>query len=562
MKKAILFGIVALLSVTALCDEAWSAAGSFDGSEITAASFLLRPTDSLYYSSALADGTPVSLTIGAVDQSDSTKTAAIFSDNSGTAVEGSATWNYTASDLPKNDTYTITETVVSSYETKALSRSVTILPEPAILVLLVIAGALFLRKRVKALIAVLALVSVSAIGAKADVVSGVAFQQMLPFTRDVAITYTVTPAANTIYDVKFYGSTDGGTTVFDLQDRGELHLSVANLNETFCSAGTHEAVWTPDASFSSTKVNNFKVKVEATEISSARNYLVIDLSLSGGTQPESYPVSYLSDVPAGGWSDDYKTTKMVMRLIPAGTYIMGSPAGEVGRYPSDDREAQHKVTLTKPFYAGVFEVTQKQYELVTGSNPSEYKGNARPVEKVSYNMLRGTDKGAGWPVNNEVDGTSFFGILRAKTGLSFDLPTEAQWEFACRAGTTTALNSGKNLTSTTEDANMKEVGRYKYNRDDEKGGYSDHTTVGSYLPNAWGLYDMHGNVYDWCLDWYNVSYGGNAVDPKGASVGSYRGLRGGSHTRDAQLCRSASRSYAGPSTANDYTIGFRVFLVQ
>ena len=559
MKKAILFSIVALLSVTALCDEAWSAAGSFDGSEITAASFLLRPTDSLFYSSALADGTPASLTIGAVDQSDSTKTATIFSDNSGTAVEGSATWNYTASDLPKNDTYTITETVVSSYETKSLSRSVTILPEPAILALLVIAGALFLRKRVKALIAILALVSAFATGAKADVVSGVAFQQMLPFTRDVAITYTITPAANTIYDVKFYGSTDNGATVFNLQDRGALHLSVANLNETFCSAGTHKAVWTPDASFSSTKVDNFKVKVEATEISSARNYLVIDLS--GGTGAASYPVSYLGDVPSGGWSDDYKTTKMVMRLIPAGTYIMGSPAGELGRYASDDREAQHKVTLTKPFYAGVFEVTQKQYELVTGSTPSAYQGDARPVEKVSYNMFRGTDKGAGWPANNDVDETSFFGILRAKTNLTFDLPTEAQWEFACRAGTTTALNSGKNLTSTTSDANMDEVGRYDYDKSDGKGGYSEHTTVGSYLPNAWGLYDMHGNVWEWCLDWYG-SYGGNAVDPKGASTGTYRAQRGGSHTRDAQLCRSASRTYSRPLTNNDYTIGFRVFLVQ
>ena len=561
MKKAILFSIVALLCVTALCDEAWSGAGSFDGSELTQASFLLRPTDSLYYSSALADGTPVSLTIGAVDQSDSTKTAAIFSDNSGTAVEGYATWDYTASDLPKNDTYTITETVVSSYETKSLSRSVTILPEPAILALLVIAGSLFLRKRVKALVAILALVSVSAIGAKADVVSGVAFQQMLPFTRDVAITYTVTPAANTIYDVKFYGSTDNGTTVFDLQDRGELHLSVANLNETFCSAGTHEVVWTPDESFYSTKVNNFKVKVEATAISSASNYLVIDLS--GGTQAASYPVSYLSDVPSGGWSDDYKTTKMVMRLIPAGTYIMGSPQGEVGRYASDDREAQHKVTLTKPFYAGVFEVTQKQYELVTGSNPSEHKGNARPVERVSYNMLRGTDKGKGWPANNEVDGTSFFGILRAKTGLSFDLPTEAQWEFACRAETTTALNSGKNLTSeTTSDANMDEVGRYRYNQNDGKGGYSQHTTVGSYLPNAWGLYDMHGNVYEWCLDWYNVTYGGNAVDPKGASVGTNRDQRGGSWNLNPQNCRSAYRSYNTPISDGSNQGGFRVFLVQ
>ena len=558
MKKAILFSIVALLCVTALCDEAWSGAGSFDGSELTQASFLLRPTDSLYYNSALADGTPVSLTIGAVDQADPSKTASIFSDNSGTAVEGSATWNYSASDLPKNDTYTITETVVSSYETKSLSRSVTILPEPAILALLVIAGALFLRKRVKALIAILALVSAFATGAKADVVSGVAFQQMLPFSRDVAITYTVTPAANTIYDVKFYGSTDNGTTVFDLQDRGELHLSVANLNETFCSAGTHEAVWTPDESFYSTKVDNFKVKVEATAISSASNYLVIDLS--GGTQAASYPVSYLSDVPSGGWSDDYKTTKMVMRLIPAGTYIMGSPEGEVGR---KDNETQHKVTLTKPFYAGVFEVTQKQYELVTGSTPSEHQGDARPVERVSYNMLRGTDKGAGWPANNEVDGTSFFGILRAKTGLSFDLPTEAQWEFACRAGTTTALNSGKNLTSTNEDANMNEVGRYGYDKSDGKGGYSEHTTVGSYLPNAWGLYDMHGNVYEWCLDW-SGEYGGNAVDPKGLSNGSSRRQRGGAWNQNTGItCRSAYCSNGNRPFANTSNQGgFRVFLVQ
>lgn len=556
MKKAILFSIVALLCVTALCDEAWSGAGSFDGSELTQASFLLRPTDSLYYNSALADGTPVSLTIGAVDQADPSKTASIFSDNSGTAVEGSATWNYSASDLPKNDTYTITETVVSSYETKSLSRSVTILPEPAILALLVIAGSLFLRKRVKALVAILALVSVSAIGAKADVVSGVAFQQMLPFTRDVAITYTVTPAANTIYDVKFYGSTDNGTTVFDLQDRGELHLSVANLNETFCSAGTHKAVWTPDASFSSTKVNNFKVKVEATAISSASNYLVIDLS--GGTEAASYPVSYLSDVPSGGWSDDYKTTKMVMRLIPAGTYIMGSPEGELGR---KDGETQHKVTLTKPFYAGVFEVTQKQYELVTGSTPSEHQGDARPVERVSYNMLRGTDKGAGWPANNEVDGTSFFGILRAKTGLSFDLPTEAQWEFACRAGTTTALNSGKNLTSANEDANMNEVGRYGYDKSDGKGGYSQHTTVGSYLPNAWGLYDMHGNVWEWCLDW-SGEYGGNAVDPKGAD-GVSRRQRGGAWNYNSSItCRSAYRSGDRPFANTSNQGGFRVFLVQ
>lgn len=205
---------------------------------------------------------------------------------------------------------------------------------------------------------------------------------------------------------------------------------------------------------------------------------------------------------------------------------------------------------------GVFEVTQNQYELVTGSTPSEHQGDARPVERVSYNMLRGTDKGAGWPANNEVDGTSFFGILRAKTGLSFDLPTEAQWEFACRAGTTTALNSGKNLTSTTEDANMNEVGRYSYNKGD-----SQHTTVGSYLPNAWGLYDMHGNVYEWCLDW-SGEYGGNAVDPKGASDGTNRDQRGGGWKLNPQNCRSAYRSYNTPISDGSNQVGFRVFLVQ
>lgn len=550
MKNAILISAVMLFCVTAFCDEAWSSGISFDGSQISDASFLLQSTDSLNYNSALADGTPVSLTIGAVDQADPSKTASIFSDNSGTAVEGSATWNYSASDLPKNDTYTITETVVSSYETKSYSRSVTILPEPAIFVLLAIAGAFFLRKRAKAIVALLAVVSVSAIGAKADVVSSVSIQQVLPFTRDVVIRYTMTPAADTLYDVQFYGSTDNGETVFNLQDKGTLHLST--LNETFCDAGTHKAVWTPDESFYNEKTDNFKVKVAATAIPAERNYLVIDLS--GGTEASSYPVSYLSNAPST-WSDDYKTTKMVLRLIPAGTFIMGSPAGEKGR---ESNETQHKVTLTKPFYAGVFEVTQKQYKLVTGTNPSQYAGDARPVETVTYNMLRGTSAGAGWPNSSDVDESSFFGVLRAKTSLAFDLPTEAQWEFACRAGTTTALNSGKNLSSIVQCDEMAEVGRYYYNG----GEIGYHTTVGSYLPNFWGLYDMHGNVQELCLDWGKNDIGSDSViDPKGPGSGDRRVLRGGCWGFFACYCRSALRSDYGPDYGQD-DCGFRVFLVQ
>ena len=286
-------------------------------------------------------------------------------------------------------------------------------------------------------------------------------------------------------------------------------------------------------------------------------YLVIDLS--AGANAASYPYRYTDEAP--DLSDDTcRTTELWLRHIPAGTFVMGSPEDELGR---DSGETQHQVTLTQDYYIGVFEVTQKQYELVMGSNPSDYKGDTRPVEKVSYNDLRGTsaEGGAGWPAKGHaVDAVSFFGKLRAKTGLLLDLPTEAQWEYACRAGTTTALNSGKNLTATDHQCpNMAQVGRYSYNKSDGKGGYGEHTKVGSYLPNAWGLYDMHGNVYEWCLDWHNSSYGTAAVtDPAGPAAGSYRVLRGGSWGSSARVCRSANRfNYVYPPNSYN-SLGFRV----
>ena len=288
-----------------------------------------------------------------------------------------------------------------------------------------------------------------------------------------------------------------------------------------------------------------------------RLYMVIDLS--GGSSAESYPISYLDDVPEGGWTEEYKTTKMVLSKINAGKFTMGSPKDELGRY---NDEVQHEVTLTKPFFAGAFEVTQKQYELITGNNPANYQGDARPVEYVSYDMIRGAEKGTNWPAKSEVDATSFFGILRSKTGLSFDLPTEAQWEYACRAGTTTALNSGKNLSDEDQCDEMNEVGRCYGNMNDEKGGYDEHTTVGSYLPNAWGLYDMHGNVWEWCLDWYQSDLGSDpATDPKGNTEGRYRLLRGGGWNFCASDCRSADRGEVTPGEVYGFG-GFRVFLVQ
>ena len=284
-------------------------------------------------------------------------------------------------------------------------------------------------------------------------------------------------------------------------------------------------------------------------------YVVVDLS--DGSDAYCYPVRYTNKAP--NLDDDMcRTTELWLRRIPRGTFIMGSPKDEIGR--DADGETQHKVTLTQDYYIGVFECTQKQWELVMGVNPSAYKGDCCPVDLVSYDMIRGAGNqaGGGWPMyGHVVDDTSFIGILQTKTGLTFDLPTEAQWEYACRAGAATALNSGKNLMSLDSDANMIEVGRYHYDRNDGKGGYFEHTKVGSYLPNAWGLYDMHGNVNEWCTDWSWI-YSSTAVeDPVGPTSGVYRVLRGGGWCDSASYCRSAIRS-AVNSSYSSYTIGFRV----
>ena len=285
------------------------------------------------------------------------------------------------------------------------------------------------------------------------------------------------------------------------------------------------------------------------------DYLVVDLNTGAVTSSSTGPD--LSD-------DTCRTTELWLRRIPKGTFTMGSPEGEVGR---DSTETQHQVTLTEDFYIGIFEITQKQYSLIYGSNPSKYKGDTRPVESVSYDTIRGTGShnGAGWPAcGHAVDEDSFLGKLRAKTGKTFDLPTEAQWEYACRAGTTTALNTGKNLTSDTEkqDSAMDEAGRYECNQNDGKGSYSsNHTKVGSYLPNAWGLYDMHGNVGEWCLDWWKSDLGSFPVtDPKGPINDSQRVVRESGWYNVAWLCRSARRSSGSPSFGSDND-GFRVVLL-
>ena len=312
--------------------------------------------------------------------------------------------------------------------------------------------------------------------------------------------------------------------------------------QTDSAAGAHRICW----DLAKDGVDSFEGATVSVTYKAAP-YCVIDLS--GGKDATSYPVTYLASEPEGGFTNDaYKTTNFVLKLVKAGSFVMGEDQ------TSGVARTDHKVTLTKPFYMGLFEVTQKQWELVMGSNPSLFSedGAKRPVEKVSYNDIRGSVAGANGPESNAVDADSFLGKLRAKTGRClFDLPTEAQWEYTCRADTTTVYGYG----DTADGAYMW----YRDNsKDDSKYGDFKYPTheVGTTLPNEWGFYDMHGNVGEWCLDWYADALAYSA-DPKGTSSGTNRVARGGNSKYYAIGCTSSYRDYNAPSTTYaDY--GFRL----
>jgi formylglycine-generating enzyme required for sulfatase activity len=300
---------------------------------------------------------------------------------------------------------------------------------------------------------------------------------------------------------------------------------------------------------------------DATPEKTAGLYLVLDLFSGDGTETV-YSVSYLDKVPKGGWGEEFKTDKIVLRRIDPGRFAMGSPLDEIGR---SSNEVQHFVTITRPYYIGVFEVTRKQWQNIMGTTNSYFEGDMAPVSHVSYDAIRGTSRGMLWPASPDVDATSFLGKLRSRTkGFRWDLPTEAQWEYACRADTSTALNSGKDVSGTGRDDNMAKVGRYYYNskkyppNDSLATGLPLHAVVGSSPPNGWGLYDMHGNVAEWCLDWYMPDFGtATATDPAGPGSGAWRVLRGGNNDANVMRCRAACRGCFLPSSHNHLT-GFRL----
>ncbi|MDP2899170.1 MAG: formylglycine-generating enzyme family protein, partial [bacterium] len=253
-----------------------------------------------------------------------------------------------------------------------------------------------------------------------------------------------------------------------------------------------------------------------------------------GELPSWNLLDYKTDPPLAsgkyppGWQSPEEVVNsigMKFRRIQPGSFMMGSEKGW------DDETPVHKVTLTRGFYMGVYEVTQEEWEKVMGSNPSEFKGPKNPVETVSWH-----------------DAQEFARRLSQKENVTYRLPTEAEWEYACRAGTTTEFYWG-------DDPDCREMGDYAwyyYNS-----GETTHP-VGQKKPNARGLYDMSGNVWEWCQDWYADKYSSaSQTDPTGPAGGSGRVDRGGGWRSYAFGCRSAWRGWNSPSDRGD-GLGFRL----
>ena len=402
-------------------------------------------------------------------------------------------------------------------------------------------------------------------------------------SRRVTVRYDLDEAAVVTMDVLTNGVSIGGANIQAVM--GDCFKKVSAGND-------HEVTWDPHLSWPDQKFGAGVVSVRMTAwaLDNTPDYMVVDITSTAATDTQCYfpSVDYL---PGGILSNqNYRTTKLVMRKIIAKDveWTMGSTTLETGRISA--REETHQVILTNNYYVGVFPVTQAQWDLIQSSRraPSIFSNATdramRPVENVCYNEIRNAansqtaNTAYNWPA--DPNPSSFLGKLRTKTGLDFDLPSESQWEFAARAGNgDTKWGDGSGIQNTDLDTNLDQLGRYQKNGGYVQNGssYAAPTSscgatngtaiVGSYAPNAWGIYDMHGNVWEWCLDWYadNITaYGGkiniNPSEPAktlAGVAGGSRPKRGGGWDRVAGHCRSAYRNYDPPSGRYNNT-GFRL----
>ena len=373
-------------------------------------------------------------------------------------------------------------------------------------------------------------------------------------SREVTIAYTLDeePAIVTV-DIRTNNVSIGGENLQYF--RGDVNKVV--------QTGARTMTWRPDKAWPGHHIESgVTAVVTAWATNTPPNYMVVSLVASK-------TVRFYADagsIPGGVTNDLYKTDMLVMRKCPAANveWRMGSPTTETGRIAA--RETPHLVTLKDDYYIGVYPVTQRQYELIWGVRPSYHSLDAdyatRPVESVKYVQWRGSRyiwPDSGHDVDLQYTAT---GKLRTLTGIAFDLPTEAQWEFACRAGCGAALYSGKELEAATgTSANVGELARYNGNAGEDsatcKADEGGTAKVGSYEPNDWGIYDMLGNVWELCLDWYQEGPTGYDVET-GPATGTTRVRRGGSYLNGASTCRAAFRSNIAPDNDNEkHTFGVR-----
>lgn len=374
-------------------------------------------------------------------------------------------------------------------------------------------------------------------------------------TRKVTISYTL--------------SGEPGIVTFDICTNG-VSIGAANVTGAWgdvnklVKVGTGRTIkWAPDKSWPGHNITNGAVTavVTAWATNAPPDYLVIDL-----VQPHmANYYEFAEQIPGGITNDLYKTTKLVMRKIPAKGVIwrMGSPSSEPQR---SDNETAHMVTLSDDYFMGIYPVTQKQFAtFYDGSNPSKSKGDKKPVENFLWQDIMGYNAG-GKADDMVIDDWCFFGRLRSSLGFEMSLPTEAQWEFACRAGCGTGLYSGKEVTTKkTFCPNADEVAWFGDENNGANGNTKSTQEVGLKQPNAWGLYDMLGNVDEYCLDLavlpiadYPAQDMGEVVtDPKGPDSGDRRIVRGGDWWYGAWHIRSAYRQSQRPGSRGD-TIGLRL----
>lgn len=316
-------------------------------------------------------------------------------------------------------------------------------------------------------------------------ITNVTAKQRYPWNGKVDITYTASGIETAAKENAW--TTSIKVTAKD-NDTDTTYTATTLTGDTSFADGSHALVWDMAAqglTFKSTNVV-FDVVCETTPAL----YCIVDLS--AGSTATSYPVSYLSEIPGGSWSDEYKTTKLVLRRIEPGTCV---------------------VTVDKPYYIGVFEVTGWQYWLIQPSQSTSIC-NKRPKVDVSY-----------W------DAEAIIGMLCERTGLRFDLPNEAQWEYACRAGATTTYSYG----DIADGAYMWYAANYDYCKHD----------VGTRKANMWGLCDMHGSVYEWCIERITNEYGV---------------VRGGCYGSSPEYCTSSWRWASYKLSIGYEDIGFRLIM--